>query len=573
MTNDFRASPRSLKPGTANPRSSRARQEALSGVARGGALNLIGATTAALAAMGVTVLVTRRFSPSIAGSFFSATSIFLIAQVLSGVGAKTGIVYFVARLRSLREYSKIPVILRSAVVPITIASILISALLFVFAGPVTHLAIGVRPGRLSTTLDTAPEALRALALALPFAVLLDTLLGATRGYQTMRCTVLVDNFGRSLSQFLGISVAAIYSSAALLAPLWALPYAPAALVAWLWFRRIQHAEPPKHKLISAVPPNLAALIELSKPVYDATRPHSPPSRGPATSRVMRRRLATANPRGFWLFTVPRGVAALTQILLQRLDIILVAVMRGPVDAAVYTAATRFLVVAQLAGTAINNASQPQFAKLFAVGDNRNARVVYRVTTSWLILVTWPLLLLAVIYAPSFLAVFGQFYSSGDPVVPILGITLLVANLCGQADTVLVTSGRSDWSVANGIAALAISLIFDFLLIPHYAIIGAAIGWAASIVMGRGLALLELVKLKRFNPFGREAFTAVLISCASFLAMPLVVRTELGPNSFTSAIGIALACFMMAAGLWYGRNILHLSHMPGASRILQRFSSR
>ena len=41
---------------------------------------------------------------------------------------------------------------------------------------------------------------------------------------------------------------------------------------------------------------------------------------------------------FWSFTLPRGLAAIAQIALQRLDILLVAGMRGPAAAAVYTAA-------------------------------------------------------------------------------------------------------------------------------------------------------------------------------------------------------------------------------------------
>ena len=88
------------------------------------------------------------------------------------------------------------------------------------------------------------DALRALALALPFAALSDTLLGATRGYRVMRPTVVVDRIGRSSAQLIGVLIAISAGSIALLAPLWALPYVPAAVIGWYWLRRIRRSQRP-----------------------------------------------------------------------------------------------------------------------------------------------------------------------------------------------------------------------------------------------------------------------------------------------------------------------------------------
>src|SRR4029077_13616499 len=85
----------------------------------------------------------------------------------------------------------------------------------------------------------------------------------------------------------------------------------------------------------------------------------------------------AGARGFWRFTAPRALASVAQIVIQRLDIVLVAFMRGPVEAAIYTAATRFLVVGQLANAAISMAAQPQMTHLFAVRDRQGANAVYQ----------------------------------------------------------------------------------------------------------------------------------------------------------------------------------------------------
>src|SRR5262249_61540341 len=147
------------------------------------------------------------------------------------------------------------------------------------------------------------------------------------------------------------------------------------------------------------------------------------------------------PRGSWHSTGPRGFASLAKITLQRIDIVLVAIMLGPGEAAVYTAATRFLVVGQFGNMAISMAAQPRFTELFALGDRRSANVVYQVTTAWLVLLTWPLYLLAIVYGPEVLSVFGHSYRAGADLMLILRVTILLATACGQVDMVLITTGR------------------------------------------------------------------------------------------------------------------------------------
>ena len=76
---------------------------------------------------------------------------------------------------------------------------------------------------------------------------------------------------------------------------------------------------------------------------------------------------------------PAAVNSLAALGLQRLDILLVTALAGPAAAAVYTAATRFLVVGQLGQRRRSrSAAQPRLAEVLAVEDRAAARPVYRV---------------------------------------------------------------------------------------------------------------------------------------------------------------------------------------------------
>jgi O-antigen/teichoic acid export membrane protein len=449
-------------------------------------------------------------------------------------------VYFLARLRSLGAESRIPGILRTAVIPVIVVSLLATAALLLAATPLSRLLLDGQLGRAGATPAAVARALRALALTLPFATLLDTFLGASRGYRNMWPTVLIDRTARSSAQLIGIAVAAVAGSAALLAPLWALPYVPAGTAAWLWLRRIQRRERERR----------------------ADPPVIPPAVG---GRLADRRLHNSNPRGFWRFTTPRAIASLAQITIQRIDIVLVAIMRGPAEAAVYTAATRFLVAGQLGNGALSMAAQPRFTELFAVGDRRGANSLYQTTTGWLVLLTWPLYLLAIGYGPEVLNLFGHAYRAGDTVMVILGLTMLLATACGQVDMVLITTGRSSWSLANGLLAVGINIGLDLILIPRYGIEGAAIGWSAAIVTTNLLPLAQLAAVLRLHPFGPGTLLAIALTTVSFAGAPLALRALLGTGGVAALAGAVAGCVVMAAGLWAFREPLQLAVMPGFSR--------
>ncbi len=582
----------------------------LNDVARGGALNLAGAVIAAATTLAVTVVITRHFSKPVAGAFFTAISLFLIAESAASLGAYVGLVNFIARLRRLGHEARIPAILRAAIIPVVAVSVSVALILILLARPLAHLLLSGHLGKAGASPEMVAGALRALAVALPFAALSDTLLGASRGYRVMRPTVVVNKIGRAGGQLIGVLIAISVGSFALLAPLWAVSYFAAAAVAGYWLRRIRRSQrAPRPAGVNGTAVNGTAVngtavngVRVARAAVDGGRVDGPRVNGAGAhragvngARISGARISgarvngagahranaasggagvgDATVRGFWRFTGPRAVANLAQITIQRIDIVLVAIILGPAEAAVYTAATRFLVVGQFANTALNQSAQPRFAELFAVDDRPGANVIYRATTAWLIVLTWPLYLLAVIYGPEILSIFGQSYRAGHMVMIILGVTMLVATACGQVNMVLITTGRSSWSLANGLTALVVNVGLDLLLIPRYGITGAAIGWAAAIIVTNLTPLVQLAISKRLHPFGRGSLIAAGLAAASFAAIPLAARAAFGAGAAASAGAVLAGCAVQAGGLWWFRDSLRLAALPGMSRLGRAFSAR
>jgi O-antigen/teichoic acid export membrane protein len=496
----------------------------LRGMARGSAVNLVGAACTAVANFGLMVVVTHGFSRAEAGIFFSATSLFLLLMAVGQLGTGTGLVYFISRARALGDVRMLSVYLRTASVPVLAFSLAMSVALVAFAPQVADLTTDGDPGHLAGYL-------RVLGLFLPVACLCQVALSATRGLKTMRPSAYVDHIARPVLQLALVGGVAIVASANLLALAWVVPYLPALILVWLAWRR-QHAR----------------IMQRSEQDTDTTAAPPPGTAG-----------------RFWKFTSPRALALSGQMAMQRVDIVLVAALRGPVEAAVYAAATRFLVLGQLGNQAVATAVQPRIGGALARNDDALGRRLYGTSTAWLILITWPVYLMFAAFGPFLLSVFGSGYRAGAPALLLLSLAMLVATGCGMVDMVLNMAGRTTWTLANTMFAVILMLGLDLWLIPELGVLGAAIGWSVSRTLANLVPLTLLGVTMRIHPFGRPFAAAVAAAVACYAVLPLLGRVVWGPTWTGVLVSgvLATACYLVV--LWRLRAPLELAALTALRR--------
>ncbi len=117
--------------------------------------------------------------------------------------------------------------------------------------------------------------------------------------------------------------------------------------------------------------------------------------------------------------------------------------------------------------------------------------------------SWPLYLVTACAAPLYLQIFGSGYrADGVSVVVVMAIAMMLAMAAGPLDTLLLMAGGSTASLANTIVALVIDIGLCFILIPRWGILGAAVAWAASVVVRNALTFVQVYRLNRVTPFSR-----------------------------------------------------------------------
>jgi O-antigen/teichoic acid export membrane protein len=456
---------------------------ALAGLARSGAANLVGSGVSALCQLLVVLAVTRTYAQAEAGAFFAATAIFLIVVAAVEVGVDQGMVRFLAWHRARNEHSELRAILRIGLVPVIGTSVCGAAIVLVLAEPLAGWLGGADHAGSTANL------LRILAVAVPLAAVNDIVLAATRGYGVMRPTVVIERMIRPALQPLAIiAVGVAGGGVTLLALAWAGPYLVSVALSAVALGRLRRRDERERARRAVLPPDAATT---------APSPSSPPSAAPA--RDDGRSLA----RRFWSYTSARAVARVCQVALQRFDVILVAALLGTREAAIYTAATRFIAVGMLLNQAMQQVIQPRLAALLAVGEHDLAQVVLRRSTLWLVALAWPGYLAIIALAPWLMSIFGDGYESGAATLVILGVAMLAATAAGPLDVVLLMAGRSTTSLVNMVAGLAVDIVGCVVLLPILGVTGAAYAWAAAIVVRNGLAIVATKRMLQLSAASRE----------------------------------------------------------------------
>ena len=258
-----------------------------------------------------------------------------------------------------------------------------------------------------------------------------------------------------------------------------------------------------------------------------------------------------------------AIASVSQIAIQRADIIIIGVMISPSAAAVYTAATRFVVLGQFGLQAIQQVLQPQITHLLATDQMAVLSRVFKIATAWNVAIAWPIYL-AIGCAPGvYLSVFGDTFSAqGRLTVIVMMLGMLAGVFSGPVDTMLLMAGRSTVSLVNSLVALTVDLGGCLLLIPVMGISGAAVAWAAAVAVRSFLGYLQVRRALGLSPVSKASAVSGSAAVGCF-GLPMLLLNLTGHETLTAFIVVGLVGVVVYLTLlWMAKRTLHLRALRG-----------
>lgn len=515
-------------------------------LARGGALNLVGAVVYGATNFGLVVIVTSQLGAEGTGELLLAIAAFNIGARIAELGAATGCVRFISRDLALGLGWRLPALWRTALLPVAVVG--------VAAGLVVWLAASVIGGWVADGSSSAAVAdyLRVLAPFLPVAAVYSVAIQGSRGFDTMRPRVVVDRVVKPLVQVAAVwAVLAAGVRGSGLGLAWAAPVALATVPTAIWVRGLT-----RRAMSPAASP--AASGAATAADRDAGQEENPGQENPGQE--------TPGLAGeFWRFSLPRSLGQLFAVAVLWLDTLLIGALRSAEEAGVYAASTRYLLIGTFTAEAVMQVLGPAISRLLATRETGRAQDLFRTATAWQVCLVWPVYLVIALFAPVLLGVFGAEFRQGSTALVILSGGILVSALLGPADTVVLMAGRSSLSMFNGGVTFVVNVVGNLVLTPRYGIEGAAVAWAAAIVLSAALPAWQLGSIAEIRPLGGRAVVAAAATVGAVGLPCLAARSLLGDGFVGLVVGLAAAAVVAVPVAWNLRQTLGLDQLVASFR--------
>lgn len=480
-------------------------------IAAAGVVTFGGTVTNAALTFLMTGIIGNALGTARTGLFFQATAIFSIAASLLVLGADTALVRALSRERALeRPQALIPTTIIAFVPVLTVSVVAAGALWFAAPG----LAEWLSPSAAEET----ELLVRSLAPFLPAAPLLGLVLGTCRGLGSYYPYTLLQNILVPVSRVAALAVVTAGSA------------------------QLEHVT-----LAWAAPLSVAVLIGV--PILMGQLRRAAGTAVPA-ERTWRRsdQVHMARLRGrFWSFALPRGGATLIERALDWSDVLIVIALAGPSEGGVYAVVTRCAGVGYLLENAARIVTGPKVSHALARGDMDEARRLFADVTRVLILASWPFYWTLVVFASPVLRLFGPGFESGAAALSVISVAMMLATSAGMLQSFLLMGGRSHWQLMNRSVQLATLVALCLVLVPAVGIVGAALAWAAAVLVDAALAGVQVARRMSVRSSPRLIARPCLVAGGVFGLGGWAFRALLGESLSTTVVSI-LVCGTLYAVL-------------------------
>lgn len=418
------------------------------------------------------VVITRTVGTSIYGVFNLANIITWIAQVFSTAGLNQGLLRFVAFYRGKEDMARLKGTIVVGTKLAFMLSLFLSLILFLFAD------------FLSVKLFNNTEvgiAIKILAISIPFLTIGDLLMNVIQAFQAIKYQVYIQKLFQPAVKLLSVVIfflAGLKLSAILMS-----------------------------NIIAAVIGFVLASYFLLKifPVH----------RIPITPIYERRRLIN--------FSVPLLLTQFLGIITFYADSIMIGYFRNASDVGVYSAVFRVALLVVLPLTAFNTIFAPIVSESFARNELQKINELFKTVTMWIFTLSLPLVLLFILFAKPIMEIFGDDFMVGASALIVLGIGELVNAGVGSAGYILTMAGRPKINSYNAAALCIVNIILNYLLIPRFGIMGAAVATGISIAVVNIARLIEVYLILKIHPYKITYFKPFIAGLLSFLAILQLIK--------------------------------------------------
>jgi O-antigen/teichoic acid export membrane protein len=243
------------------------------------------------------------------------------------------------------------------------------------------------------------------------------------------------------------------------------------------------------------------------------------------------------------FSAPLVVASAVSKLLSQADTLMLTYFLDSESVGLYNAAYPLAAGLPVILASFGFLYLPLTSRLDADGKREEIDEVHKLTTKWIFIAGFPVLLVFVAFPRDAIAiVFGGEYVEAGAALAVLAVGFFTSAAVGRCQDALSAFGYTGYILAVNTLAAVANIVLNLVLIPAYGVIGAAVASALSFVALNGVAFLVLWRLTGITPFSRHTMKTFIVLPVGLFPPTIALSQVFSLSLFT------LPVFGVLAGL-------------------------
>lgn len=135
---------------------------------------------------------------------------------------------------------------------------------------------------------------------------------------------------------------------------------------------------------------------------------------------------------------------------------------------------------------------PIISRLFERREHSAINRTFSMISRWTSAIAFPTTLLLLLFKTELLLIFhASFAEANSAFIFLLVVPPLLSCTVGMAGNILVMTGYSLWNLVNSLSIAGLNVFFNYLFIPRFGLMGAALATAVSAFIVSSMALAEV----------------------------------------------------------------------------------
>jgi O-antigen/teichoic acid export membrane protein len=219
------------------------------------------------------------------------------------------------------------------------------------------------------------------------------------------------------------------------------------------------------------------------------------------------------------YTAVTTLSSLSDLTIGWIDILVLSTFVARDIVGQYQAAYQTAALLTFALVASNSIFPSLASRLYEVGETERLGRLFRALVKWISLSTLVATISLILLRDEVLFIFGTSFQNAAETLVVLAIAQWIVATVGPAGYVLLMTGKERVELVGKVVISVLNVVLNFLLVPPFGILGAAVATAISLAILNVIRLAAVQSSLGFYSFRPNvtAFVSLVISTVAVVA--------------------------------------------------------